>query len=70
MTAWPGKAMTYLTTNDFGQKQYTFEVPSDATYIIFNNGSSQTVDIPYGGGEMRYYAKTTMSNGVYEVGTW
>ena len=70
MTTWPGKTMTYLTTNDYGQKQYTFEVPSDATYVIFTNGSSQTVDIPYGGGEMRYYAKETMSNGAYEVGTW
>lgn len=70
MTTWPGKAMTYLTTNDYGQKQYTFEVPKDATYIIFTDGSSQTVDIPYSGGEVRYYAKTTMSNGAYEVGTW
>lgn len=70
MTSWPGKQMTYLTTNDFGQKQYTFEVPSDATFIIFTNGSSQTVDISYSGGEVRYYAKSTTVNGAYEVGTW
>lgn len=71
MTTWPGKAMTYLQTNDYGQKQYTFEVPDGATYIIFTNGSSQTVDIKYGGGEIRYYAlSTTGSNGHYNVATW
>ena len=71
MTSWPGKAMTYTETNSYGQKQYSFEVPDGATYVIFTNGSSQTVDIPYPGGEVRYYAlSTTDSSGHYNVETW
>ena len=43
---------------------YTFEVPKEANYIIFTNGSSQTTDIPYSGGEVRYYpvAETDSKN--------
>ena len=71
MTSWPGKAMTYTETNSYGQKQYSFEVPDGATYVIFTNGSSQTVDISYPGGEVRYYAlSTTDSKGHYNVETW
>lgn len=71
MTKWPGKAMTYLKTNRYGEKMYTFELPEDATYIIFTNGSYQTVDIRYGGGEVRYYPiSTTNSKGHYNVATW
>ncbi len=47
MTSWPGDAMTYSSTNDYGEKIYTIELPSTVGYIIFNNGNgSQTVDIP------------------------
>ncbi len=71
MTTWPGKAMTYLRTNSYGEKMYTFEVPEDATYIIFTNGSYQTVNILYTGGEVRYYPiSTTDSKGRYNVATW
>ncbi|MEE1319088.1 MAG: starch-binding protein [Ruminococcus sp.] len=71
MTSWPGKAMSYTKTNSYGQKQYTLDVPDDATYVIFTNGSSQTVDISYSGGEMRYYAlNSTDSKGHYNVATW
>lgn len=70
MTTWPGKPMTYLRTNSYGQDQYTFTVPDDATYIIFSNGSTQTVDISYGGGEINYYPTTTDSKGHYNVETW
>ena len=71
MTSWPGKAMTYLRTNSYGQKQYTFEIPDEATYIIISNGSSQTVKIPYSGGEVRYYALSTVdSKGRYNVEAW
>lgn len=40
MTVWPGKAMTSVGNNIF-----RIEVPSDAAYIIFNNGSSKTDDL-------------------------
>lgn len=57
-------------TNDFGEALYTFEVPKDATYIIFTNGSLQTVDISYPGGELKYYPVTPNSEGKYTVKNW
>lgn len=71
MTAWPGVAMENAGTNDFGETLYTFEVPETAQYVIFTNGSVQTVDIPYSGGEVRYYpTSVTDSSGHYAVETW
>ena len=71
MISWPGKAMTNSGKNEYNQTLYTFEVPSDATYIIFSNGSQQTVDISYSGGSIRYYPLTTTdSQGHYQVKTW
>ncbi len=70
MISWPGKAMTKAGTNTYGQTLYTFNVPDDATYVIFTNGSVQTVDIPYSGGEIKYYPTTTDSKGHYNVETW
>ena len=37
---WPGTAMTSI-----GSKIYSYEVPTAATKVIFNNGSSQTNDL-------------------------
>lgn len=65
MTSWPGKSMTKSTTNELGQSVYTIDIPSDATYVIFNNGSSQTVDIPVTGSAKFYISGS--SNGKYTV---
>ncbi len=71
MTTWPGKAMTNAGTNTFGETLYTFNVPEGAQYIIFTNGSAQTVDIPYSGGELKFYPLSeTNSNGHYKVANW
>ncbi len=71
MTTWPGKAMTLIGVNEFGQSLYTFEVPKDADYIIFTNGSSQTTNITYSGGAVRYYPLSqTDSSGHNLVQTW
>lgn len=71
MTAWPGEPMTNSGINGYNQTMYTFTVPKDATYIIFSNGSAQTVDISYPGGNLRYYPLTTTdSKGHYEVALW
>ena len=71
MTSWPGVAMTFIGVNDFGESLYTFEVPKEVTHIIFSNGSSQTTNIKYDGGETRYYPiSTTDSNGHNLVNTW
>lgn len=65
MISWPGKSMTKSTTNELGQSVYTIDIPSDATYVIFNNGSSQTVDIPVTGSAKFYISGS--SNGKYTV---
>ncbi len=70
MTSWPGVAMTNSGTNEFSQTLYTFDVPNGANYLIFTNGSSQTVDIKYSGGEVKYYALNTKTGNGYNVETW
>lgn len=71
MTPWPGVAMNNIGTNDYGEICYTFNVPEDATYIIFTNGSAQTVDIPYSGGDVKFYPLAeTDSSGHYKVANW
>ena len=70
MTSWPGVAMTGAGLNEFNQGLYTFEVPEGAEYIIFSGTGGQTVDIAYGGGEVRYYACDTKSGNGYDVKTW
>ena len=70
MTSWPGKAMTSSGTNEFSQTLYTFDVPTGATYLIFTNGSSQTVDIKYSGGEVKYYALNSKTGNGFNVETW
>ena len=45
-SGWPGVAMTYVETNDYGQAIYTIEVDlSSYDMVIFNNGNGwQTAD--------------------------
>ncbi len=70
MITWPGKAMEKSGTNEFGQAVYTFTVPSGATKLIFTNGSNQTVDINYSGGEVNFYTLNTTNGNKYNVSTW
>ena len=71
MTSWPGTAMTFAETNQFGESVYVFDVPAGANNIIFSNGNAQTVDIKYSGGIVKYYPLTTTDNqGHYQVETW
>ncbi|MBR3987987.1 MAG: starch-binding protein [Clostridia bacterium] len=70
MTAWPGVAMNNAGTNAFGETLYTFDVPEGVTWIIFTNGTSQTVDIACTG-EARYYPTSiTNDKGHFNVETW
>ena len=55
MTTWPGEAMTSV-----GNGVFKIEIPADAQYIIFTNGSgSQTSDITLKG-----------MNKIYNNGNW
>ncbi|MBQ9202607.1 MAG: starch-binding protein [Prevotella sp.] len=59
--AWPGNAMTYSYNNEYGQAVYVASLPKDAAYIIFNDGSNQTSDIPTTGFKhtIAYYLDNT-----------
>lgn len=58
MTAWPGVA-----TENMGDGVYRVEVPSDATMIIFNNGSG-------GNGNQTSDIKIEGYNMIYQNGAW
>ena len=69
-TTWPGAQMTNIGVNDYGETQFTFDIPADTTGIVFhNNNGTQTVDINYDSSVTGYYL-TTQSNGKWEVATW
>lgn len=69
--AWPGTEMTFVENNDFGEAIYSVEVPSDADFIIFNNNDSQTVDIPFDGTALNFYAKSEIDESWHHLyGTW
>jgi hypothetical protein len=66
--SWPGDAMTKVGTNEYGQDQYSIEVPVGSN-IIFTNGTTQTVDLVFNG-ETGFYPDTTNSEGKYTCGSW
>ena len=67
--AWPGNEMTYVTTNDYGQKVFTYEVDlAKFDMIIFSNGSGwQTQDISLNGvtNNSGFYLNDDGSTGTY-----
>ena len=70
-TEWPGTAMTYVETNDYGEKIFSVTVPADTTGIIFNNGSgSQTVDITELVDGQGYYCTDPNAEGKFAYGTY
>lgn len=69
LSTWPGEAMTYSETNDYGEAIYTIEIPSTADCIIFNDGNgNQTVDISVTG-DAKYYISGGSGNS-FTVETW
>ena len=69
-SSWPGSAMTYVKTNSYGEDIYKVEIDSSQyDYIIFNNGSSQSKDIPLSGitsGTGFYITDSSPYYGTYE----
>ena len=66
--AWPGTAMTYYQTNEYGESQYVGFVPVEFDNVIINNGSVQTVDTPISG-HVGLWADAEV-DGKWTVGTW
>ena len=53
---WPGSPMTVGGETEDQKVIYTFNVPYEANYIIFTNGTVQTEKIPFDGAEHSYIA--------------
>ncbi len=66
---WPGLKMTKYETNDYGYNNYKVDIPSGAEYVIFSNGSAQTVDIKLTGA-VGYYTDGTSTDGKLNVFAW
>lgn len=75
LKSWPGTAMTYLTTNDFGEKIYKVNVDvSKYNRVVFNNGTSQTLNAAVTVASSGFFvsdqtSKKTMELGVYSYDT-
>ncbi len=68
---WPGVSMKSAGTNSMGQAQYTITIPSGVEYLIFTDGNNQTVNIPFDGTALNFYAESeTDESGNYTYGTW
>ncbi|MGN0497751.1 MAG: starch-binding protein [Acutalibacteraceae bacterium] len=67
---WPGTAMTKYETNLEGKGNYSIEIPSGATSVVFNNGSgAQSVDLTLSG-VTGYYLDGSQTNGKYNGVAW
>ena len=68
---WPGKAMTLLGANDYGEKIYKMDVDvSEYNRVVFNNGTSQTMNAALSVASSGFYIakdtpKKSMALGVY-----
>ncbi len=60
LESWPGTKMTPIGRDSSGKDVYSVTIPSDMTYIYFNNGDSQpkkrTADIVYDAEELNFRA--------------
>ncbi len=69
--SWPGETMTYVETNSQGQKIYKITLETGKyTNIIFNDGSTQTVDLSLSNTNNEGFYTTTMSGGKYLCSTY
>lgn len=67
--SWPGTKMSSIGTNSYGEQVFSINIPTGATYVIFTNGSDQTVDIKLSGAE-GYYTNGTKTNGKLNAYPW
>jgi hypothetical protein len=69
---WPGEAMTEAGTNDYGEAQWSIEVPVGCN-VIFTNGEAQTADAVFDGSQQGFfpaYPEAMDELGHYLVDSW
>ncbi|MDE5715853.1 MAG: starch-binding protein [Anaeroplasmataceae bacterium] len=63
--AWPGVEMTLINADTH---MYGYKIPAGVNMVIFNNGSAQTVDIPFATGKNLYVLNSDVnSESKYEI---
>ena len=69
--AWPGTAMTWYETSGYGNENYTIDIPSGATKVVFSDGTdaNKTVDVTLSGAE-GYYTDGSKTDGKLNVFVW
>ncbi len=68
--AWPGTQMSPAGTNDYQQAQFSVDIPTSVTHLIFSNGNgTQTVDLDYNSTCTGWYP-TTQTDGKWNCDTW
>ena len=65
---WPGTGMTWYESNFEGKGNYQIDIPSGATSVVFNNGSTQTVDLSLG--VEGYWLDGSQTDGKYNANAW
>ena len=63
LTSWPGEAMTYDEDNGI----YYYDLPEEAEYVIFNNGTDQTADLELTEGFNIYSHSDSYWDEYYEI---
>ena len=69
---WPGEAMTEAGINDYGEAQWSIEVPVGCN-VIFTNGEAQTADAVFDGSQQGFfpaYPEAMDELGHYLVDSW
>ena len=66
---WPGEAMKKTADKAKGKDIYSYTFPSSFTSVVFNNGSDQTVDLPWNEDKPYFVPGDKNGEGKYE-GTW
>ncbi|MCH5303705.1 MAG: starch-binding protein, partial [Ruminococcus sp.] len=66
---WPGEPMSEVGMNDYGEPQYSIEIPLGVN-VIFTNGESQTADAVFSGQTGFYPTDDMNDQGHYIAGSW
>ena len=67
---WPGIQMNSAGKNEYGENLFSVNIPEGATYVVFTNGTDQTVDTVLTGAEGYYTDGTKDDQGHFNTLPW
>ena len=69
-STWPGANAVTTYNNNLGQTVFVFEIPSNSTGLIFNNGNWKTDDLSLNNTGNSWYLGTNIYQDSSDYGTW